>query len=82
LEPLYNLLREVKLCFERVEDETNLYSVSNWLLQLNTKLAKIKMLLDNFLSESGEIDSKKDINDILGRITRNRSSLEEKIRFN
>jgi len=78
LEPLYNLLSEVKLCFERVEDETNLYSVSNWLLQLNTKLAKIKMLLDNFLSESGEIDSKKDINDILGRITRNRSSLEEK----
>jgi len=78
LEPLYNLLSEVKLCFERVEDETNLYSVSNWLLQLNTKLAKIKMLLDNFLSESGEIDSKKDINDSLGRITRNRSSLEEK----
>lgn len=78
LESLYNLLSEVKLCFERVEDETNLYSVSNWLLQLNTKLAKIKMLLENFLSESGEIDSKKDINDSLDRITRNRSSLEEK----
>lgn len=79
LEPLYNLLSEVKLCFERVEDETNLYSVSNWLLQLNTKLAKIKMLLENFLSESGGIDSKKDINDSLDKITGNRSSLEEKL---
>ena len=79
LEPLYNLLSEVKLCFARVEDETNLYLVSNWLLQLNSKLTKIKMLLDNFLSESGEIDSKKDINDSLVRITKNRSSLKEKL---
>ncbi|WP_129724461.1 LuxR C-terminal-related transcriptional regulator [Xylanivirga thermophila] len=79
LEPLYNLLSEVKLCFDRVEDETNLYSVSNWLLQLNTKLTKIKMLLENFLSESGEIESIKDINDNLDRVAKDRSSLEEKV---
>lgn len=77
LEPLYNLLDEVKLRFEKVENETNLYSVSNWLRQLNTKLTKIRMLLDNFLSESGEIDSIKDIYDSLDRIKRKRSSLEE-----
>lgn len=77
LEPFYNLLDEIKLRFEKIDDETNLYSVLNWLRQLNTKLTKIRVLLDNFLSESGEIESKKDICDSLDRIKRERSSYEE-----
>lgn len=75
LEPLYKLLEEVKVGFAKVEDETNVQSVLNWLIQINNKLVKIKMSLDNFLLESGDIDTKEEIQESLNKIKTDKDDL-------
>lgn len=62
--PMYELLKNINITIEKVDNESNFESISDWLTKLHTKLLNIKMLLENYITQSNGIDSKFRLNQV------------------